>query len=63
MEVIPTTLDIQKARYKQYLESRAKDESNKPKNTDEFTICKNFLKSTQILCYKYNTSLDKKVQK
>ena len=64
MEIVPSVYEIQQMKYKQYLLNRSKEDvENAAKNQDEFTTCKNFMIQTQIPCFKYNTSLDKAVQK
>jgi hypothetical protein len=47
-------------KYQQYVQSKAKEGAG---SADQFASCKKFIMQTQIQCFKYNTSLDKAVQK
>lgn len=55
-EVVPDVLEIEQAKYLQYMASApAKDE-------DSFQFITNYMKTSQIQCFKYNNSIDKQAQ-
>lgn len=59
MEIVPNLEEMEQL---QYMRRKAEEEAKKS-SVNEFSDVKNFMMTTQIQCFKYNSSLDKAVQK